>query len=844
MHPLHDYVARQVADRLKARRIVVWYDPRREFETFIAEARGGPGPGPGTSSISLFGQASPLAEFDGSFLAVRVAVEPLVSVDAPGPLLVYVPGVEKDRKGSLLMELEAAGEAYEPQLKRMARNVLRQKYTDGMIDDLLAPEKVTYEELARAASESGAEPPSLLKVVFHGILGSEAILASWLMSDGRDAEIVEKGAVPELAKLVKARLGLEVPADADPAKLRAIVARYVLAGEFRLDLRCEAPASLQAVPVPPSKADGEAVRGMAQLLRERHAEGYVALADKVESLLGLAGAKVPAEALGSIDTFRFEERALLSYCGGLIVSGRFDEALTIVAERERSFWLDRDVVRKAHWEACHLMAELGRESRAVRAALPAAGPAPEAWVDGYVREGGWHRLDLLQRRLESLMTSLDEEPDERALGVVRRAYEDTQHEMALGFTKALRGAGFTVGGRLHQTRVFADVVTPQPKPVAYLLVDAMRYEMGVELASRLPKGAEVDLRPALCALPSITPVGMGALMPGASGSFTVVEEGEKLGVRVDGSFLPDLAARRKHAIARVPKLVDLTLDELLSLPAGKLQKKLDRAPVVLVRSQEIDQAGESGFTFQARRVMDTVIDNLARAIRRLAGAGVGRTVVTADHGHVFFPVARDESMKTEAPGGATVDLHRRCWIGRGGATPAGTIRVPASALGYASDLEFVFPEGGGVLKAGGDLAFHHGGTSLQEMVIPVLTVRMPGSEAAIEAQAAVELSGIPTAITTRMMAVTASSLLGGVFGVSWVSEGRRVGKLFGAVPSKGTAEVDRDAGTVTLSPDSSAALVLLLTDDTVKEVRLTLLDPATDAELYRSPGLIPVKLGV
>ena len=109
MHPLHEYVARQVADRLKARRIVVWYDPRREFETFIGEARSGPGPVPGTSSVSLAGQAVTLAEFDGSFLAVRVAVEPLVSADAPGPLLVYVPGVERDRKGSLLMELEAAG---------------------------------------------------------------------------------------------------------------------------------------------------------------------------------------------------------------------------------------------------------------------------------------------------------------------------------------------------------------------------------------------------------------------------------------------------------------------------------------------------------------------------------------------------------------------------------------------------------------------------------------------------------------------------------------------------------------------------------------------------------------
>jgi hypothetical protein len=80
-------------------------------------------------------------------------------------------------------------------------------------------------------------------------------------------------------------------------------------------------------------------------------------------------------------------------------------------------------------------------------------------------------------------------------------------------------------------------------------------------------------------------------------------------------------------------------------------------------------------------------------------------------------------MRTDAPGGDTVELHRRCWIGRGGATPPGCVRVSASALGYASDLEFVFPAATGVFKAGGDLAFHHGGPSLQEMVVPVLTVR-------------------------------------------------------------------------------------------------------------------------
>src|SRR5580693_9641679 len=145
--------------------------------------------------------------------------------------------------------------------------------------------------------------------------------------------------------------------------------------------------------------------------------------------------------------------------------------------------------------------------------------------------------------------------------------------------------------------------------------------------------------------------------------------------------------------------------------------------------------------------MDTVIDNLARAIRKLAAAGVEHAVVTADHGHLFFPSDRDESMRIESPGGDEVELHRRCWIGRGGSTPAGCVRGSAAALGYDSDLDFVFPLGSGVFKAGGDLAFHHGGPSLQELVIPVLTVHMKAPERERSTTGPVTATGIPDAIT-------------------------------------------------------------------------------------------------
>ena len=41
MHPLHDYIARQVSERLKDHRIVVMYDPRSELPKFFEEACGG-----------------------------------------------------------------------------------------------------------------------------------------------------------------------------------------------------------------------------------------------------------------------------------------------------------------------------------------------------------------------------------------------------------------------------------------------------------------------------------------------------------------------------------------------------------------------------------------------------------------------------------------------------------------------------------------------------------------------------------------------------------------------------------------------------------------------------------
>ena len=846
MHPLHDYVAKQLASHLAARSVIVWFDPRREFAPFIDELRGGPRTPGALTSVKVGAVSAQLAEYDDSMFELRALAEPLVGGDVPGKLVVYLPGIESKPTTSVLLELELAGDRYQPGLKSLARNVLKQRYTDGVIDELTARANIGWAELAQAASDTGStEAPSTLKLLFRHAKNGDELVAAWLATDDHDAAIVDKDGTSELVKLVRSRLGLELPDGATLAKLRAITLRYVLGSEFRDDLRGAAPASLDSIPVP-KNGKLDAVRECAQRLRADHGERYAELADRVEAELGLSSARFVAAELGGIDTFRFEERALLAWCDELITSGRYGEALGVVDERAHSHWLERDVNRKAMWEACRRMAELGQLATSARAGIAAMTGTATAWLEAYTAPDGWHRVDQAQRRLESWIAHLHEDCAEQPLGVVRAAYEETCRLMAEGFTRALGQASWNVPGVLHQTRVYSETVTAQPRPVAYFLVDAMRYEMGVELVARLPRNVEVTLRPAVAALPSITPVGMSALLPGASASYSVVAERGKLGGRIDETFLPDLAARKKHALARVPDLVDVTLDDLLSRKQSWVTDRVAGKQVVIVRSQEIDHAGETGFTNIARQAMDTVIGNLARAVRRLALAGVEHAVITADHGHLFFAADRDPSLRIDAPGGETVELHRRCWIGRGGTTPAGCVRVAASALGYDGDLELVFPMAAGVFKAGGDLAFHHGGPSLQELVVPVVTVRTkPAPGTARGAASPVSIVKHPEIITAQ--ALSAQLQLGGANLALFTNAlsvrpllmagDRQVGQVGMAIDAQVVG------GCVTLTPGKTLTVMFLLADPTVASVRIVVQDPATDAELCLSAE-IPVRLGV
>ena len=108
----------------------------------------------------------------------------------------------------MLFELDCAGKSYEPSLRGLARNELRRRYTDGDIDEMLAPTSLTYKDVVRflidqSSTEGGSA--SLVKLVL-GKGSSEELICRWLADDTWDTDLEAKQAVPELLKLVQARL--------------------------------------------------------------------------------------------------------------------------------------------------------------------------------------------------------------------------------------------------------------------------------------------------------------------------------------------------------------------------------------------------------------------------------------------------------------------------------------------------------------------------------------------------------------------------------------------------------------------------------------------------------------
>ena len=321
---------------------------------------------------------------------------------------------------------------------------------------------------------------------------------------------------------------------------------------------------------------------------------------------------------------------------------------------------------------------------------------------------------------------------DRLIAKARRDHSEVTSELCISFSRALDERAHAVTTSLPaQRETFRRFVLPfleEKRKTAYVLVDGMRYEMADEFVRGLHDDEEAELEPTLEAtfgtLPSITDIGMAALVPGADKGAILVAKGGKAVLEVSGQPLSNLSERVAYIDASVDGNFErLRLSDLLPVTQKARQAIKHSELLCITATEEIDGLCEEGNVAMARRLMDDVLLQLRRAAGNLVKLGVERIVITADHGYLFGEALGEDS-KLDPPGGETVSLHRRSWVGKGGTASDHYLRLKSQDVGLGGDLEIVVPRGIAVFKVrGGAGAYLHGGASIQELLIPVVTMK-------------------------------------------------------------------------------------------------------------------------
>jgi len=225
----------------------------------------------------------------------------------------------------------------------------------------------------------------------------------------------------------------------------------------------------------------------------------------------------------------------------------------------------------------------------------------------------------------------------------------------------------------------------------------------------------------------MTPFGMLSLLLYPNETIDVKPANGKVMLEINDSKVNSRNERLKFIEEKMPYSIEtFKLDEVIK-PKKSVRDRVKKTDILIITSQEIDSLCESGESILARQVMGQIILNLKRAIYHVLALGIEEFVMSADHGYLLGNEIGKE-LKIDSPNGETYGLHKRVWIGKGGNNPENTIRFKASDFGYRSELDFVFPRGIAVFKTtGSENDYFHGGLSLQEMVIPVISIQMKPS---------------------------------------------------------------------------------------------------------------------
>lgn len=425
----------------------------------------------------------------------------------------------------------------------------------------------------------------------------------------------------------------------------------------------------------------------------------------------------------NVDLFEAIERyiikELVNEISNRSISG--GDANAIIWQRRKSIWFNH---YKDMYDALQYAAQFF-------SAIPLANLEIEGVRSGFeIYLKKWYQLDRLYRKclyhakksnampgLETILAQIEKQYTNAYLLSVNDRWQ--QHINQLPKWK--------FEGARPQQYFYFDLVYPyfqKGSRLAVIISDALRYEIATELNEQLQKlsNVETSLTAMTGVIPSYTQLGMAALLPH-----------QNIELCADGSVLVDnqpssgIDNRAKIlSKAHQEKATAVKFADIYHKNRQDLRELLGQFPLLYIYHNQIDQIGDKreteGNVFSA--VEDSMLE-LITLIKRLLQSGTNHVIITSDHGFLYQDQELDESefIGEDVRDEGVTYRNRRFILGKDLNETSSVKKYLPGQIGFQGDVEILIPKSINRMRlSGAGSRFVHGGSTLQEIIIPVIDV--------------------------------------------------------------------------------------------------------------------------
>jgi hypothetical protein len=592
-----------------------------------------------------------------------------------------------------------------------------------------------------------------LRALLHLESPRDILFALLTPSESQQAALKTSASwVTESKELLKASIGLALKTKGKTwSSIADELWRYLLFSEFAFDLPVTLPSNLHDVPHAEKSAQ-PLIEDICERLRNdrRTQNTYIQRAITIEKDLNLVKICGHIKDLGQLDTFPFEERTFLHQTIDALLNGESDSAKEILSHHAQSVWTGIGE-SQVQWDLLRSALALKESCEDNERALVDHTRKMDDLIDFYLTN--LREVDQRHREFEQAVTDSVWQDSKGLMlpiqDMIRKQYGKLIEKVQFIFTKYIQQSGWPLSERLANAEVFDKFIAPKLEHsghrVAFIMVDALRYELGLALEKQLTGDADVQITAAMAQLPSTTLVGMASLLPGAAGGLKLEKKNSGFIPYIDDQPVGNVSQRMDLIRKRYGKRFQEGRLEDFVRNRFSIEKDTD---LLVLRSVEIDTHFENNPDTAPSEIINA-LKRVRVAIRTLKDAGFQEAIIATDHG--FF-------MNTHAGAGDTcsklsgdwINVHDRSMLGVG-ETDKHHFSMVAENVGIKGGYKsFAGPLSMASYRSG--LLYYHGGCSLQECIVPVIQINF-GESAAPESSgvtAVLNYKNGATKITTRL----------------------------------------------------------------------------------------------